>query len=171
MKPGIFTYIIAAIMLMFAFYIVPLSWNNMMLHSGTPDSVLGNSGLTAQFIDNVLCTYNSPACRTGADMIDAGWHHDVSPTFALAFFWQRVTLAKSIVVHPVPPAFAITDHGKRPMMIGTKPSQGRSTKAVAWLVCRISLPSPMCLTLMTLQRTLLLLWLFGRKGRFHYHDT
>jgi hypothetical protein len=88
MKPGILTYIIAALLVAFALYAVPMSWNSMMLHSGTSDSVLGNSSLNASFIDNVLCTYQSPACHTGDTLIMEGWHHDVSPTYALAFLWQ-----------------------------------------------------------------------------------
>ena len=96
MKPQLstFTYICAALMLMFAFYAVPMSWNNMMLHSGTSDSVLGNSSLGAQFINDVLCTNNSPACGTGEDMINRGWHHDVSPNYALGFFWQGSNFGK-----------------------------------------------------------------------------
>jgi len=94
MKPGIFTYILAALMLVAAFFSVQMSWNKMMSHSGTPDSVLGNSGLTAKFVDNVLCTYQSPACHTADVLIEEGWKHDVSPAMALAFLWQGSNFGK-----------------------------------------------------------------------------
>lgn len=94
MKPGIFTYICAAFMLVFAVFAVSMAWNKMMLHSGTPDSVLGNSGLTAQFIDDVLCTNGSPACHTADVLIEEGWKHDVSPAMALAFMWQGSNFGK-----------------------------------------------------------------------------
>ena len=77
-----------------ALFAVPMAWNNMMIHSGTPYSVLGNSSLNATFIDNVLCTYQSPACHTGDTLIMEGWKHDVAPDFALAFFWQGSNFGK-----------------------------------------------------------------------------
>jgi hypothetical protein len=109
MKPSIFTYIIAGAMFIFAFYAVPMSWNQMMLHSGTSDSVLGNSAIGATFIDNVLCTNNSPACHTGDVLFDEGWRHDVAPDYALAFLWQGSDFGK--INCGMPTATCMSYHG------------------------------------------------------------
>jgi hypothetical protein len=108
-KPSIFTYIIAAGLLMFAFYAVPMSYNNMMLHSGTSDSVLGNSGLNASFLDSILCTYHSPACHTADVLVNEGWKHDVAPDYALAFLWQGSDFGK--INCGVPSATCMSYHG------------------------------------------------------------
>jgi len=113
MKPGIFTYILAAILLVAAFFAVSMSWNKMMSHSGTPDSVLGNSSLNAKFIDNVLCTYQSPACHTADVLIEEGWKKDVSPSFALAFMWQSSNFGKVNCGQPSATCISLHDESWR----------------------------------------------------------
>jgi hypothetical protein len=109
MKPSIFTYIIATALLIFAFYMVPQAWNQMMLHSGTSDSVLGNSGLNASFMDSILCTYQSPACHTADVLVQEGWKHDVAPDYALAFMWQGSNFGKANCGQPS--ALCMSYHG------------------------------------------------------------
>jgi hypothetical protein len=54
-----------------------------------PYSVLGKPTITADFINQVLASYNSPAAGKGQDMYDLGVKYGIDPVFALAFFMHE----------------------------------------------------------------------------------
>jgi hypothetical protein len=54
-----------------------------------PYAVLGKPTITADFINQVLASYNSPAAGKGQDMYDLGVKYGVDPVFALAFFMHE----------------------------------------------------------------------------------
>lgn len=47
--------------------------------------------ITANTIDGVLCSNNSPSCGTGASLYLLGKQYGIDPAFALAFFRQEST--------------------------------------------------------------------------------
>lgn len=57
-----------------------------------PYSVIGKPTITADFIDQVLASYNSPAAGKGQSLYDLGVKYGIDPTFALAFFLHESTL-------------------------------------------------------------------------------
>ena len=63
------------------------------LHSG-PYSVLGQPTITADFINQVLAAYNSPAAGKGQALYDLGVKYGIDPAFALAFFQHESTFGK-----------------------------------------------------------------------------
>ena len=69
------------------------SYSNWNAHTA-PYSVLGNGAMNPQAIDNILCTYKSPACHTGQALFDEGWKHDANPDYALAFFYEGSNFGK-----------------------------------------------------------------------------
>ena len=58
------------------------------MHLG-PYSVLGKPTITADFINRVLASYNSPAAGTGQQMYDLGVKYGIDPVYALAFFMHE----------------------------------------------------------------------------------
>jgi len=54
-----------------------------------PYAVLGKPTITADFINHVLASYNSPAAGKGQDMYDLGVKYGIDPVFALAFFMHE----------------------------------------------------------------------------------
>lgn len=50
------------------------------------DSVVGSPTITAQNIDQILCSNGSPACDTGQEMYALGVQYGIDPIYALAFF-------------------------------------------------------------------------------------
>ncbi len=59
-------------------------------HSG-PYSVIGKPSLTADFMNQVLAAYNSPAAGKGQELYDLGVKYGIDPAFALAFFMHEST--------------------------------------------------------------------------------
>ena len=58
------------------------------VHSG-PYSVLGKPTITADYINRVLASYNSPAAGKGQALYDLGVKYGIDPVFALAFFMHE----------------------------------------------------------------------------------
>ncbi|HLI07062.1 MAG TPA: hypothetical protein VKV40_10895 [Ktedonobacteraceae bacterium] len=56
--------------------------------------VTGQPSISADFIDQVLAVYHSPAAGTGQAMYDLGVQYGIDPVFALAFFWHESTFGK-----------------------------------------------------------------------------
>ena len=54
-----------------------------------PYSVLGKPTISADFINQVLASYNSPAAGTGQQMYDLGVKYGIDPVYALAFFMHE----------------------------------------------------------------------------------
>jgi hypothetical protein len=59
-------------------------------HPG-PYSVLGQPTITADFINQVLAAYHSPAAGKGQTLYDLGVKYGIDPAFALAFFMHEST--------------------------------------------------------------------------------
>lgn len=57
-------------------------------HNG-PYSVLGKPTITADFINQVLASYHSPAAGKGQTMYDLGVKYGIDPVYALAFFMHE----------------------------------------------------------------------------------
>lgn len=57
-------------------------------HNG-PYSVLGKPTITANLINQVLASYNSPAAGKGQTLYDLGVKYGIDPVFALAFFMHE----------------------------------------------------------------------------------
>ena len=58
------------------------------VHSG-PYAVLGKPTISADFINQVLASYNSPAAGKGQALYDLGVQYGIDPVFALAFFMHE----------------------------------------------------------------------------------
>jgi hypothetical protein len=58
------------------------------VHVG-PYSVLGKPTITADFINQVLASYNSPAAGKGQALYDLGVKYGIDPVYALAFFMHE----------------------------------------------------------------------------------
>jgi hypothetical protein len=90
MKP--FEYVIAGLLVIVAFFVVPWSYNNWMTKTGPggtyspTTAVTGSPSITADKIDSVLCSAKSPACGTGTQLYTYGKEYGVDPAFALAVF-------------------------------------------------------------------------------------
>jgi hypothetical protein len=56
-----------------------------------PYSVLGKPTISADFINRVLTSYNSPAAGKGRAMYDLGVKYGIDPVYALAFFQHEST--------------------------------------------------------------------------------
>ncbi len=58
-----------------------------------PYAVQGLPTISAQFIDQLLCTYpignHSPACGTGQNIYDLGVQYGIDPAIPLGFFWEE----------------------------------------------------------------------------------
>ena len=54
-----------------------------------PFSFVGKPTLTANFINQVLASYGSPAARLGQQMYDLGVKYGIDPAYALAFFMHE----------------------------------------------------------------------------------
>ena len=52
-------------------------------------NVAGSPTISADFIDQVLDTYNSPASGKGQTLYDLGMQYHIDPVYALAFFLQE----------------------------------------------------------------------------------
>ena len=58
------------------------------VHSG-PYAVLGKPTITADFINQVLASFNSPAAGKGQALYDLGVKYGIDPVYALAFFMHE----------------------------------------------------------------------------------
>lgn len=58
------------------------------VHTG-PYSVLGKPTISADFINQVLASYNSPAAGDGQALYDLGVKYGIDPVYALAFFMHE----------------------------------------------------------------------------------
>lgn len=58
------------------------------VHSG-PYAVLGKPTISANFINQVLASYHSPAAGKGQTLYDLGVKYGIDPVFALAFFMHE----------------------------------------------------------------------------------
>jgi hypothetical protein len=58
------------------------------IHNG-PYAVLGKPTISADFINQVLASYNSPAAGKGQALYDLGVKYGIDPVFALAFFMHE----------------------------------------------------------------------------------
>ncbi len=56
-----------------------------------PYAVVSNPSITADFINQVLSTYKSPAAGKGQALYDLGVEYGIDPAFALAFFMHEST--------------------------------------------------------------------------------
>jgi hypothetical protein len=61
----------------------------------TGNSIVGSPTISAQFIDQMLSKYGSPAAGTGQDLYTLGQQYGVDPAFALAVFWNESNFGKS----------------------------------------------------------------------------
>lgn len=59
------------------------------------NSIVGSPSITAQFIDQMLSKYGSPAAGTGQDLYDLGQQYHVDPAFALSVFWAESNFGKA----------------------------------------------------------------------------
>jgi hypothetical protein len=68
-----------------------------LLQSGPPagSSVVGSPTVSAQFIDQVLCKYSSPACGTGGSLYSYGQYYGIDPVFPLAIFWNESNFGRA----------------------------------------------------------------------------
>ncbi len=57
--------------------------------SNKANSVLGKPTISADFINRVLASYNSPAATKGQALYDLGVKYGIDPAFALAFFMHE----------------------------------------------------------------------------------
>ena len=64
------------------------------LHTG-PYSVLSKPTITADFINQVLSSYGSPAAGKGQALYDLGVQYGIDPAFALAFFQHESSFGKA----------------------------------------------------------------------------
>src|SRR5436305_10340026 len=64
------------------------------VHNG-PYAVLGKPTISANFINQVLASYNSPAAGKGQTLYDLGVKYGIDPTFALAFFMHESTFGNA----------------------------------------------------------------------------
>jgi hypothetical protein len=74
---------------------VPSSAN--LLSSSPPqgNSVVGSPTISADFINQMLTKYGSPAAGTAQDLYTLGQQYGVDPAFALAVFWNESNFGKS----------------------------------------------------------------------------
>lgn len=75
---------------------IPSSAN--LLQSGQPpagDSIVGSPSISADFINQMLTKYGSPAAGTGQDLYNLGQQYNVDPAFALAIFWNESNFGKA----------------------------------------------------------------------------
>jgi Mannosyl-glycoprotein endo-beta-N-acetylglucosaminidase len=73
--------------------------DNKTTYSNQPEkagqyTITGEPTISADFIDTVLCKYNSPACHTGYALHSYGQQHHIDPVYALAFFLHESTFGK-----------------------------------------------------------------------------
>jgi hypothetical protein len=59
------------------------------------DSVVGSPTISADFINQVLTKYGSPAAGTGQDLYDLGQQYNIDPAFALAVFWNESNFGRN----------------------------------------------------------------------------
>ena len=62
--------------------------NPLPVHNG-PYAVLGKPTISANFINQVLASYNSPAAGKGQTLYNLGVKYGIDPVFALAFFMHE----------------------------------------------------------------------------------
>lgn len=58
-------------------------------------SVVGGPTISADFINQVLSKYGSPAAGTGQDLYSLGQQHNIDPAFALAVFFNESGFGKA----------------------------------------------------------------------------
>ncbi len=69
-----------------------------LLQSGPPpagNSVVGSPTIAADFINQMLGKYGSPAAGTGADLYNLGVQYNVDSAFALAIFWNESNFGRA----------------------------------------------------------------------------
>jgi hypothetical protein len=72
---------------------------SVSLHGASPSddsyTVIGSPTISAEFIDQVLSAYGSPAVGTGQQLSDLGVQYGIDPVFALAFFLHEDSFGKT----------------------------------------------------------------------------
>jgi hypothetical protein len=61
----------------------------------TGSSIVGGPSISAQFIDQMLTKYGSPATGTGQDLYNLGVQNNIDPAFALAVFFNESNFGKA----------------------------------------------------------------------------
>jgi hypothetical protein len=67
----------------------PMAPRKTIIPQTGPYSVLGKPSISADFINQVLATYHSPAAGKGQALYDLGVKYSIDPAFALAFFMHE----------------------------------------------------------------------------------
>jgi hypothetical protein len=78
---------------------IPSSANPLLSGPPSGDSVVGSPTISAQFIDQVLCKYGSPACGTGQSLYTDGQAFNIDAAFALAVFWNESNFGRAGMAH------------------------------------------------------------------------
>jgi hypothetical protein len=60
-----------------------------------PHTVNGSPTISIDFINQVLCKYDSPLCRSGQALYDDGKLYGIDPAYALAFFWNESNFGRA----------------------------------------------------------------------------
>ncbi len=89
----------ALISILIGFFLAWLMTNTIHFSKGgfsfsgpqQPYTVVGSPTIKADFIDQVLTRYHSPAAGKGKALYDDGVKYNIDPAFALAFFLQEST--------------------------------------------------------------------------------
>jgi hypothetical protein len=74
------------------------AWNYLAGSNQAPasgPSIVGSPTISADFINQVLAKYGSPAAGTGQDLYSLGQQYNVDPAFALAIFWNESNFGKA----------------------------------------------------------------------------
>jgi len=76
---------------------IPSAANLLSTNQAPPsgNSVVGSPTISADFINQVLSKYGSPAAGTGADLYSLGQQYNIDPAFALAVFWNESNFGKA----------------------------------------------------------------------------
>lgn len=61
----------------------------------TTDVITGPPSITANFINTLLCKYDSPACGLGQAFYDNGKLYGIDPVWPLAIFWNESNFGRT----------------------------------------------------------------------------
>ncbi len=74
---------------------VPLPVQHESQQQSSQYVVTGQPTVSADFIDKLLCKYDSPACGKGHNFFEEGVKYGIDPAYALAFFWHESNFGKN----------------------------------------------------------------------------